>query len=262
MTAFIRSTGYRVFVLTWCQDLSQLYGSLLTFKTIRIGFPSSELVVFDNGSLPSAQIEIKKAAEAVGAKFYSLQTEVMHHDFVRWALSQKHGGQGLVLADPDLIFWESMESINVSTLLAGRLIPQFVDEFTKTITMPRLHTSLLMIPRPDLLMQRVHSVETDYFDSDLIRPMMVPMNGEWVRWDTLAAMFSAIPEECAAFDVSVLDCYDHIFCGSHLNNVMARQNMPQLKQVHEQAIADYSKLKGIWRLQQEYFLERAYRSVR
>ncbi len=44
-----------VYILTWCKSLESLYGSLLVFQTLRVGFPTAPVYVFDNGSLPKGQ---------------------------------------------------------------------------------------------------------------------------------------------------------------------------------------------------------------
>ena len=245
--------GSRVYILTWCKDINQLYGSLLTFKTIRTGFPNSEIVVFDNCSIPAAQDEIKKAADAVGAVFHQLEHEVKHHDFIRWAIFQDHVDKQLVFADGDLIFWDDMENTVVDGLMAGRLIPLFGDKFSNTKTMPRLHTSLVMIPDPGALAQRLHALESEYFEADLIRPTMLRLEGEWLRWDTLGTLYGAITEQCTAFDEALLNRYDHIFCGSHLNKILSKYQVPRLAEAHHQAMQDYTQLKGIWHLQEQYF---------
>ena len=51
----------RVYILTHCKSLESLYGSVLVFQTLRVGFPTSPIHVFDNGSLPEAREAIREA---------------------------------------------------------------------------------------------------------------------------------------------------------------------------------------------------------
>jgi hypothetical protein len=239
-----------VLILTWCKDPDALYGSLLTLKTIRIGFPDADVMVVDNGSIDVPDIRL--AAEAVGAG-YMKQNEVPHWQFMRKAIEIVR--QPLVFADPDLIFWDRMKM--PETLIAGRLIPQFFDEYTQTLTHARLHTSLLSIPDPQKLWQVIRAEESRMWESDLLRPIMLPSNGKWERWDTGAPLYGAIGGH--AFTTE-LDSYDHIFCGSHLKYVAEKLNptaRSEFKRVHDIArTGDLSKLRGIWKLQEQYFKDR------
>ena len=239
-----------VLILTWCKDPDALYGSLLTLKTVRIGFPNADVMVVDNGSIDVPDIRL--AAEAVGAG-YMKQNEVFHWQFMRKAIEVVH--QPLVFADPDLIFWERMEM--PEALIAGRLIPQFFDEYTQTLTHARLHTSLLSIPNPQKLWQMIRTEESRMWESDLLRPVMIPTNGKWERWDTGSALYGSLGGY--AF-TNELNSYDHIFCGSHLKYVADKLNpreLDEFKRIHAIAKAgDLSELRGTWKRQQQYFEDR------
>jgi hypothetical protein len=243
----------RIFILTWCRDITAIYGSLLTFKTFRVGFPSSDVFVFDNASIPEARPVIKAAAESVGARFIQMTQEVKHHDWLRWVLFQNHGGKPIAFCDPDVIFWDSIKSVSSDALLTGRLIPAFYDRYSDTQTQPRLHTSLLWIPDPAKLTRCIADIEHARWEADLLKPVMTCFSGKWLRWDTGASLYAAMPHVCRPFTDAENDRFEHIFCGSHVNWVLEKTGNLQLKAVHEQSVADYTQLKGLWRRQDAFF---------
>ncbi len=237
---------------TWCKNLDALYGSLLTFQTVRGGFPNDEIVVLDNGSLPQAIEAIGKAAQAVGARFIDTKTEVPHWVLIRQILTTFDGP--LVLADPDLIFWKPM-TFDDSALWSGRLIPKFRDEYTGCVTMPRLHTSLLSVPNPKVFIELITAIEKRYWEANMLRPAMIP---SWQRFDTGAMLYAEVGG--TAFTESQLDCYDHLFAGSHFDFVSDRleaKAKAEMVEIHMKAKAgDLASLRGIWRRQEQHFIDR------
>lgn len=79
-------TPPRVVVLTFCFNPENLYGSLLSFKTLRVGFPDADVLVVDNASHPAVRASIRDAALAVGAQFRQCDRQVPHHLFIRQTL--------------------------------------------------------------------------------------------------------------------------------------------------------------------------------
>lgn len=120
----------KVYVLTWCKNINQLYGSVLVFDTIRIGFPTAEIVVIDNGSIPDAVIEIEKAANKVNAQFFKLDDEIAHHTHIPMILNAEHNNTHVYIIDPDVIFWGDVKWYSTDKLLAGRFIPEFLCGYT------------------------------------------------------------------------------------------------------------------------------------
>jgi hypothetical protein len=246
-----------VFILTWCKDINALYGSTTTLKTIRVGYPNSDIFVFDNCSIEPARHEFKRLSDDIGATFIPMQNEVIHHDFIRWLIFTEHGDKQVVLVDPDLIFWESMENVTTDKLLSGRLIGAFNDTYTQTKTFARLHTSFLVIPNAKRLAERIGNLEARKFEANLLRPNMVQINNEWWRWDTTAALYASISDDCEIFNESTLNKYDHLFCGSHLSSILAQTEDEDLLSlmlvIHNTAkLGNFSSLKGIWRLQENW----------
>ena len=240
-----------IVIPTWCNDLEALYGSTLTFKTVRVGF-ADEVLVIDNGSIPEAQAAIRAAAEAIGARFIAEPVAVPHWALLRQILTTFDCP--LVICDPDLMFWERMSFPDA--LWAGRLIPGFYDEYTGCLTLPRLHTGLWRVPRPKVLMRVIEALEQRYWEANMLRPVMLP---RWVRYDTGAVLYAEIGG--LAFTESQLDCYDHLFAGSHLKHVypaFAAEDGRLMVEWHAKAKSgDIESLRGIWRQQEQYFVDRS-----
>jgi hypothetical protein len=241
----------KVFILTYCRSLGQLYGNLLTFSTVRVGFLDAEITVYDNASLEGARTAIRLEAKQVGASYEQLTTEMLHHDFLRSTIIRNPGAR-LVFLDPDLIFWSNVETHRSDALMSGRLIPTFDDVYTGTLTYERLHTSLLIVNDSTRLARTIADTESRYFDADLIAPRMI-FDGEWRRWDSMAQLYAVTRDQCEVFDADMLDRYDHLFCGTHLNLIRDRVADHALIDVHQAAKQAPASLRGLWRSQQEFF---------
>lgn len=248
-----------VVILTYCRKPENLYGSLLTFKTLRTGFPDADVLVVDNVSHPSAIGPIQEAARSVSAEFLQLDKELIHHDFIRQTLAiEAPKNRPLVFADPDLLFWEKINIPEGDYDVAGRKLPAFQDPYSGTYTEWRLHTSLLLIPSPARLLHRINEIELLCFEMDTLRPIMFPEKNALRRFDTFGVFCNMAAEYCHAFSERELDRYDHIFCGSDVKQVSAKLDKmgemgTALFESHQKAKSDYTQLKGIWRQQEQWF---------
>ncbi|MFZ6773933.1 hypothetical protein ACO0LB_14575 [Undibacterium sp. SXout7W] len=249
-----------VVILTFCFNPDNLYGTLLTFKTLRVGFPDAKVLVVDNASHPVVRSSIRESAFAVGAEFIQYEQQIPHHFFIRQTLHAEVGSERpLVFADPDLLFWEPVLLPEGDYLVAGRKLPSFYDSYTDTFTEGRLHTSLLMIPSVKKLTDRMLAIESKHWEMDVIRPVMIPEYDRVRRFDTFGVFSHMAAEFCHSFSEPELDRYDHIFCGSHVDLVASKLHSysKNLVSSHQQAITDYRQLKGLWRQQEHMFLSLA-----
>jgi hypothetical protein len=252
----------RVSILTYCRNPELLYGSTLVFKTLRVGFPSALVTVTDNCSVPSARGEIEALAKESDCRFQALSDRPVAHDrFIQDALraaAEDPDCDGpLVILDPDLCLWRSCEHFRFDGLIAGKFMGPFYDSRTETRTQPRLHTSFLWIPDPKRLWAEILRIKHLRFDFEPFLPCSVRLEGSWVRFDTGASLYAALPDACSRFAREHLDCYDHIYAGSHLDWVapgMDEGCRRMLEQVHQVARAgDLDALRGIWRYQDAVF---------
>ena len=247
----------RVVIITFCRKLEALYGSLLVFQTLRVGFPTAEVFVYDNASIPASRAQIREAAASVGAKFQQGERSVEHWELLSDIINKTEDAVAFV--DPDVVFWRSVEGWNFpGALLAGRRLPDFQDPYTQTLTVSRLHTSLLFVPSPVALRSRINQIgDARGGEFAAIAPMQLPTAAGWLRWDTFAAASFALADEAHAFSEEQLDAYDHLFCGSHLDLVVDRIS-PEWRHrwidTHANAKdGSLEPLRGLWREQQKYF---------
>ncbi|MBD2621129.1 hypothetical protein H6G48_05280 [Microcystis flos-aquae FACHB-1344] len=244
-----------VYILTWCQQDENLYGTTLVFKTIRTGFPNAHIHVVDNASLLFARFRVQQLAKENDAKFTQLEREVPHHYFMEQIMYEQDKGIA-VFVDPDICFWTNVENWNFSKLIAGRLIPKHRCEFSGCITHPRLHTSLLWINDMAALRDAIQTLQAQFFEFSPFRPFMWKSDNIWQRFDTAASLYSALSSQTYKFTPKELDLYDHLFCGTHFN-LVASQISPEYafkyKEMHTKIKSDHLVLKGAWKIQDAYF---------
>lgn len=244
-----------VSILTFCPHPSLAYGTLLIFETLRVGFPSAQVEIFDNGSHPDVQARIANAADGVGAAFQAMSPR-HYADHYEWLLFRRdHDARPLVLLDPDVIFWESVEGWEFGeAVAAGRLIPQ--QKEGPYDVLPRLHPSLFWVP--DVGRLRSAWARRDPADQvgDAIGGLSEAKDGRVLLHDTLEPLYTALRNQCVAFGERELDCYDHLFYGSHLP-ITAGCEHPGFEVIAEGHLAaaagDLASIRGIWRAQERYF---------
>jgi len=249
-------TAPRVTILTYCAHPALAYGTLLVFKTLRIGFPTASVEVYDNGSHPDVARAIACAAADVGATFEAMQPRHFGKH-LRWMLLERGPLDGpLVILDPDVIFWERAEQWDFGTaLLAGRLIPRH--GIGPIAIAPRLHPSLLWVPDVASLRAAVRDLDPQAIRWEFERGQHVTRErGAVVFWDTLAPLYGALRDRCRAFSERELDAYDHLFFGSHLpvRDQVSNAFTALACELHKAAATeDWNALRGAWRKQERFF---------
>lgn len=243
----------KVLILTTCKSIDNIYGNTLTFKTIRVGFPNAEIIVYDNNSIKDAKKIIKKCAKNVNATFIGLKNEVKHHSWISECVNTYN--EPIVICDPDMIFWENVEKYNPKKLLSGRFIPKFYDCIQlKAITYPRIHTCLLYIPEPKKLNQKIVDSKKCVIDFDGFAQVLMKQQDQWHFWDTLAVYYSTYPEDCEIFSNDMLNKFDHINNGTFYTNT----EFTVFNYHHFLAkTGDLKKLKGLWKSQNLFYEQMA-----
>lgn len=251
-----------VFILTFCRNIELFYGTELVFKTLRVGFPNAKITVVDNASIPEVREKIESLAKESGCLFEQIPSPgIQHHDFIqrtfRTVANDKTVNGPLVFLDPDICFWECCEDFSFDALMAGYFFNKFYDYITKTITMPRVHTSFLWIPDASKLWYEILKIKAQRFDFEPFIPFSFNMDGTWYRYDTGASLFSAIPGKMVRFTERHLNCYDHLYAGSHIDwlyHLYDAECQEMLSIIHENAKeGNLQALKGMWKYQKEIF---------
>lgn len=214
-----------VHILTYCKDRSLLYGTELIFRTLRSGFPTARITVTDNTSIPPVKDRVKSLAKENDCLFEEISgREIGHHDFIENTLRTYADdpllNTSLVFLDTDICLWHNCEDFSFDGLIAGYLIGAFDDSVTRTLTMPRLHTSFLWIPDPAALQNEIRKMRARHFDFEPFRPFSFRLKDTWYRYDTGAGLYMALPDKVSIFSSEQKACYDHIFSGSHINRLL------------------------------------------
>jgi hypothetical protein len=244
-----------VTILTYCAHPFLAYGTLLVFKSVRVGFPAARIEVFDNGSHPEVKERIRAAAAGIGAGYHDLAPRHYTEHYC-WLLAEQTEFDSLVIVDPDVVFWSEVEHWQFAdALMAGRLMPSRSTDLG--MCLPRLHPSLLWVPDvARLRAQMAKSTQAIYAHDGFFTQRSNHIGGRAVFWDTLAGLYQAFPDQCHAFTESELDCYDHLFYGSHLplTATVCGVGFDSIVDGHQAAATgNLEALRGIWRKQQAYF---------
>lgn len=244
----------RVEILATCRNPKLVRATLLVFDTIRVGFPTSEIVVHGNGLHPLIEEMVWRSVQKVGGKMIP-GPAMRHDDWVQkmiW-LNDKP----FVICDTDMIFWEQVQQWEFDHPWAGRLTPEYLDPYSKTIHRQRLHTSLLFI-RPDELRDRMLRFDGAFPKAsifphtiDFIHQQLQPVRiGETVHtffMDTGANLYHSVGGD--AFTEEQLDCFSHLHAGTWSDLI----NDHEFTSFHEQVYADPEKARGLWRKQEEFY---------
>jgi hypothetical protein len=248
----------RVFILTYCRNPEQLYGTTLIFRTLRVGFPTGRVTVVDNASIGDARPEIERLAREAGCDYRQLETPgVEHAQFLADTVADvsRTGGGTVVFIDPDVCLWQSCEDFAFSGLIAGQLSPAYDDEVMACATLPRLHSSFLWIPDARRLDDELRRIAATHVDFRPFLPVSVRLGGMWVRYDTGASLFAALGDHVSLFTDENQACYDHIFGGTHLDlwrPHLHGEAADILLEAHARARAgDLEALRGLWKKQQD-----------
>jgi len=253
-----------VFILTYCRNPELFYGTALIFKTLRTGFPNARIRVVDNASLPEARSEIARLAKETECVLELLPAPgTTHHAFIERSLYELAAtpelGDTAVFLDPDVCLWRDCEHLEFDALLAGLLLETYNDEVMQCITMPRLHTSFLWVTHVGRLVQKIEELRRPHIDFQPFLPFSVKLGDLWLRYDTGASLYAAIPDTCRGFDETHMDYYDHIYAGSHFD-LWQGKHPGELRNFMETAhqlarAGDLKLLKGLWRRQAEVWHE-------
>lgn len=223
----------------------------LVFKTIRTGFPTAQIIVHINGR-PHGGGPKESGIE------YRNSAPTIHHDWITCLIEAEPNP--FWICDTDMIFWESVENWKFDQPLAGRRIPQWMDEFTNCITRPRLHTSLMYID-PAGVTDRLEKYKAQFPETpfnpfpNLINPLCVPLKGKTYFYDTTAMLYNAIGGQ--PFTERQLNSFDHLNFGSISDIVLPRLKDGERMRILRDAITrDNSLAKGLWRIQEKYYADR------
>ena len=212
--------------------------------------------MYDNASPIELSVKIKNLAEEKNCYFTRLEKEIPHYHYLEYCIANNNTNEPIIFLDPDICFWKNCENWKFNGLLAGRLIPEFYDDFSKCITHARIHTSFLWIPNTNKLLEEINNIDKFKHQKTSLHfnEFMYFIKNKWFRFDTAAMLYSLFKNQIICFGKNELNAYDHLFYGTHLN--MVKNTLSQLTKTHEQVKKNYKSIKGVWKKQDEYFNDR------
>jgi hypothetical protein len=243
----------KVIITTCVIDMSMLETSLLTLKSIRVGFPNWEIEVVDNASIEPAIPEIIKRTKAVGAKLKRIRSRVEHSEVFETELTRSRGQ--IVFLDSDLIFYDNCENWRFDMGLAGRVIAERWGYYTKCVSVERIHTSFLWI-NTEVLRDQMSKLpqNLEYAPNYFWKPQLVYFAGKRRFYDTGAMLYQAVGG--VSFSEKQLDAFTHIYHGSFMPTTalpllsdFPEDKINKITMVHKLAITNPEQLKGLWRRQ-------------
>jgi hypothetical protein len=243
-----------VHILVTCRKPELAPFSELVFKTLRIGFPTSDIKVYFNRRTTLDIFPDLK--ELVGPlELWTSSVDTIHHEWIKGLIESET--EPFWICDTDIIFYDSFEDFRTDEALAGFRTPEWQDDFAGAITRSRLHPSLMYI-NPTLVKQKLAAFRSVCPDSPFTPfcnptdPLCLPLNGRMYFHDTMSLMYHAIGGH--EFSDVEKDKYFHFFFGSIPDLVL-----PRLKDREKMAEARFAVMnnpelgRGAWRMQEEYF---------
>ena len=243
----------KVHLLCTCRKPELAPFAELVFKTLRIGFPTADVLVHLNKDALVNCPSLSSLCAVVGADTCSEDT--IHHSWIERLIDAEQ--EPFWICDTDIIFYDSIEKFNIYSALAGWRIPEWQDEFSGAITRARLHTSLLYI-NPVLVKERLAAFREVCPDTpftpfcNTIYPLCLPFQNRMYFYDTCSLLYHAIGGQ--SFTAEQKDAFCHMNFGSISDLVLPRLKDGDKMVAARQAIMDKPELgRGVWRQQMEYF---------
>lgn len=247
-----------VYIITRCTDLDLKASATLVFDSIRVGFPTWNIYCYYLGDFEEVEIEVKKKCKKYNIILYELSLKKFNYEVISLLIDQSQND--FLVVDSDIVFWKNLEWYKPLKNLAGRHIPRYYESFVKGFSEERLHTSLLYFSNiPDLrkLIKESFDSKTDFTPYNVFKPVVVKNNGTTLFYDSCSILYNAIGGE--AFGKDVLECYDHLFCGSFHKEVA--KDKPEMDKFFNSVFADHRQLRGIHRSQNKYWYQNFYREI-
>lgn len=235
-----------------------LDATLLVFRTIRVGFPTLPVTVWTNALDPETHKAVVDCADSVKATVRPIPRQIAHDAWVEALLA--NCPTPFWIADTDLVFNDAVERF-ASAPMTGRLEPAFLEPWSGTQHVERLHTSLLYLD-PQAIRDRVRVWESQWHPkgfpfrpiTELVRQTYVPVAGKPpLFYDTCAALYHAIggvaftPEQDAVFN--------HLHCSTYVQAMS--ESIPGLKDAHARIYAQPKEAGALPEQQRTFYTQHA-----
>ena len=252
----------RVHILATVRKPELLPAALLVFHSLRIGFPTAEVLVWGNNLLPMDAHAVAKHTVAIGGSFRN-DMPTTHDTWIETLITNERSPFWIL--DTDVVFWKNLEadfsSPTSDICFAGRFEPEFHEEWTNTIHAERLHTCVQYF-NPALVRAAMRSWMGQFpppfgqtAQCPLIKQHFIPRKGELpLLYDSTAGLWQA--GIGTAFTPAQNDCFDHLGCATYADLIDV-PSLKDLRAMHAMVFEDPSLAMLIRETQQKYYATRA-----
>lgn len=251
-----------VHILATCRAPELLPYTELVLQTLRLGFPTAPVTIWNNGLPDYALAALTARAEALDFTL-TLPAPTIHHQWIENLLGQRD--EPFILCDTDLIFYENFEPFLTQFQgqpLAGYRIPEWHDDFSGCLTRARLHTSLLYVDpvaiKKALLAYHAPLAETVFTPRvNLIHPLVLPCKRQACFHDTSSLLYHAVGG--LAFTDEMKDTFFHAHFGTIPDVVLPRlpaDTALAMAQARAMILENPARGHGQWRTQDAYYANR------
>lgn len=273
----------QVHILATVRNPALLPAARLVFQTLRIGFPTAEVIVWGNGLDKASAKVIQEDARKCGATFRN-DPQIAHGRWIEALCTLRT--LPFWICDTDIVFFDEVEhwfSGRDDTVFSGRYEPAFREQWTGSLHVARLHPSLMWFnPQRLHIAMRKWPGQHAFFntvEANLFRWQWVPRRlsdyqiirlsdsgtdtdehgrtrTELWFYDTCAGLHQALGG--TAFDEEQNDAFEHLHCGSYSDLIgNGVGSMGKMGVMHQAVFADPSKARGLRKMQDEYYRSRA-----
>lgn len=268
--------------LVTVNDLAHFDACTLCLKSFRVGWPTAEIEVTINGPgdiLTSAEVmerlrymaKDELAHNAKNALLTFSETRIHLADWIRQQTQHPYPGP-LVIADPDIVYWKSCEDWEFpeSVLLAGYYNPRMWNDFAGCISVPRIHTSMMVFPDVQKLHWTIEALYPqasapagEYCPCDPFAPAVRFENGLPTYWDCCANLYNMLACKDSRsiflhhFGEKEKACFDHLNSAS-FHDIMVERMGEKHREGFIRAHRDWVKnpSPGLWPLVDAYYKEK------
>lgn len=250
----------KAYSLVTIPSVALFESNVLLFKSYRTGFPTTSLHVTINAPLNAEGISVpawQAATEATQPAMINMHNgKPWHHaEWIRNTL-ERHAAvfedEPAIILDPDQIFWQNVEGWEFTTFLAGYHVPLMWNDFSKSVSFERLHTSFLWVSSPKTMLETIKKAYPPGFDAtgayapvDPFMPRVQFIKGEPFFWDSTAGLYNMLGG--TSFGAKHLAAFDHLNSAAFYDVMHERlENKRGFEMVHKDLVKTPEKLRGLW----------------
>lgn len=246
-----------VHVLVSCRNLELWKFSTLVFDSIRVGFPTANIVVWDNHLVFNREVLLLDIVNKLGDNIRIEKDHVLHDEWINNLIEIEK--EPFWIVDTDVVFFNNMENFNFGfhSIIDGIYCPRFRDQFTKYLTFQKLHTCVMRI-NPNRIKERAYKEEVFFAPSNIeptitARRKLFNINNDRRTYiyhhDTMSELYHTLGGD--KFTDEMKYCFGHINCGTYAD--LVDKKIPDyLARCHQ--LADNPELlRGSWKNDEEFY---------